>query len=162
MVEEWKEDIQKALVPVQLVMDCILLRLWASVFGNHTQYSPPDGPGSPSGPVVAGGPVLIPRMVSKKLGSKTPLIDTMVRRSPRINPATVDGYQMVKIKELAHKRRKKIGLQIDLDNPPSDASELINPIPMEVIMDWGVSCGVAPEELTEDVLMQGHGHNQEE
>lgn len=83
----------------------------------------------------------------------------MVRRSPRINPTAVDGYQVVKIREPAPKRHKKIGLKIDLDNPP-DASESVNPIPLEIIQEWGAAYGVAPGELSDDVLMQGHGEDQ--
>jgi hypothetical protein len=99
-------------------------------------------------------------MVSKKPGSKTPLIGTMVRRSPRINPSTVDGYQVVKMKEPASKRRKKTGLQFDLDNLPTEASEVIDPIPLEKIQEWARACGVAPEVLTDDALLKGHGENQ--
>jgi hypothetical protein len=147
-VVEWKEDIQKSMVPAQPVMDCILIRLWVFLFGESTQAR------------ILGGPISIPMVVSKRPSSKTPLVDTMVRRSPRINPTTVDGYQMVKIREPVSKRRKKVVLQIDLDNPPTDASEMVNPIPLETIREWGAACGVSLEELSDDVLMQGHDDDQ--
>jgi hypothetical protein len=77
---EWKEDIQKMLVLAQPVMDCILIRLWVFLFGETSQAT------------IPGGPISIPMVVSKRPGSKTPLVDTMVRRSLHINPNTVDGF----------------------------------------------------------------------
>jgi hypothetical protein len=129
-------------------MDCILLRLWVFLFGESAHAR------------ILGGPISIPTVVSRRQSSKTPLVDTMVRRSPRINPNTVDGYQMVKIREPASKHRKKVALQIDLVNPPTDASEMVNPIPLETIREWGVAYGVSLEELSDDALMQGHDDDQ--
>ena len=129
-------------------MGCILIRLWVSLFGEvasaHVQ--------------AAVGPISIPTVVSRRPGSKTPLVDTMVRRSSRLNPEAVDGYNVVRIKEPASKRRKKT--VIDLDDPPKDASEAANPIPLDNLQEWGVIRGVSPEELSEDALMQGHGDDQ--
>ena len=140
VIPVWKEDIQKALVPARPVMDCILIKLWVALFGNKTQTG------------VVPGPVSIPTLVSKRPGSRTPLVDTMVRRSPRINHSAVNGFQMVKVREPATRRRKKL---INLDEPPADVSEVINPIPLENIKEWGVIYGLSPEELTDDALMQG-------
>jgi hypothetical protein len=67
---------------------------------------------------------------------------------------------MVKIREPASKHRKKVALQIDLVNPPTDASEMVNPIPLETIREWGVAYGVSLEELSDDALMQGHDDDQ--
>jgi hypothetical protein len=75
-VVEWKEDIQKMMVPAQPVMDCILIRFWVFLFGESAQAR------------ILGGPISIPTVVSERPSSKTPLVDTMVRRSPRINPNT--------------------------------------------------------------------------
>jgi len=72
-----------------------------------------------------------------------------------LNPEAVDGYKVVRIKEPASKRRKK--MVIDLDDPPKDAREAANPIPLDSLPEWGVICG---EELSEDALMQGHGDDQ--
>ena len=44
-------------------------------------------------------------------------MDTMVQSSMRLNPMATDGFQIVKIKELASKRRKKTEQKIDLNNP---------------------------------------------
>jgi len=107
-VQEWKEDVKKAICSVAPVMDCILIRLWVFLFADKD---------------VAQGrvpvrPISIPVIVFKKPGSKTPLVDTMVRRSSRLNPQAKDGFQIVKIKEPASKRRKMAALVIDLDQPP--------------------------------------------
>ena len=59
---------------------------------------------------------------------------------------------MMKVREPATKRRKKL---INLDEPPADVSEVINPIPLENIKEWGVIYGLSLEELTDDALMQG-------
>lgn len=147
-VEEWKEDVQKAIVPVQPVMDCILIRLWAFNFGGLAQAR------------AVAGPITIPKVVSKKAGSKTPLVDTMVRRSPRINPSAVDGFQIVKVKEPASKRRKKYGIQLNLKNP-TEASEVSKPTSLESIREWAAACGVAPKELTDEDLLKGHDDIQE-
>lgn len=78
-------------------------------------------------------------------------MDTLVRRSPRINPAAVLGFQVVpiKAKEPAAKRRKKVTEKLDLDKKlPSDVSEVINPTSLHNIKAWATACGVAPEELS--------------
>ena len=80
VIPVWKEDIQKALVPARPVMDCILIELWEALFGDKTQTG------------VVPRPISIPTLVSKRPGSRTPLVDTMVRRSPRINPSAVNGF----------------------------------------------------------------------
>lgn len=48
------------MVLAQPVLGCILIRLWVSLFGESVQAG------------VAGGPVSIPTLVSKRLGSKAP------------------------------------------------------------------------------------------
>lgn len=150
-VREWKEDLSKAIVPVQPVMHCILIKVWA------TMYEKPVIPCTP------GGQITIPRVVTKKPGARTPLVDTLVRRSPCINPTVVDGFQMVpvKVKQPAPKRRMKITMQLDLDKKlPSDVSEVINPTSLENIKEWAQACGVVPEELSDDVLLKGRDENQ--
>jgi hypothetical protein len=100
---EWKEDTQRAIVPVQPVMGSILIRLWAHMFGEAVaviQSHAVDGPLSPLAIVSAAqcqvvvGPLSIPTAVSRKPGSKTPLVDTRVRRSSHLNPDVVDGVQV--------------------------------------------------------------------
>lgn len=150
---EWKEDLSKAIVPVQPVLDCFLLKAWAAM----TDLSVDSA--------TLGGQISIPRKVNKKTGAKTPLIDTLVRRSPRINPNVVDGFQMMplKIKEPATKSRKKVSVQLDLNKKlPTEASEVVNPTSLETIREWAMACGVVPEELTDDVLMVGREDDKEE
>jgi hypothetical protein len=113
VLKVWKEDIQKAIVPIHPVMDAILIKLWAALFGDKLV------PVQVQAPATSGlGPVSIPTVVSRRPGSKTPLVDTLVRRSSRLNPEVVDGVQVVKIKEPTPKRRKKVVTVIDLENPP--------------------------------------------
>jgi hypothetical protein len=102
---------------------------------------------------VVVGPISIPTVVSKRLGSKTPLMDTMVRRSSCLNPEAVDGYKVVRIKDPASKRRKKT--VIYLDDPPKDASEVSNPIPLDNLQEWGVICGVSPRSSRRTPLCKG-------
>jgi hypothetical protein len=102
-VKEWKEDLNKALVLVKLVMHCLIIKAWAArVEDTVIPYTPT-------------GQLSLPRTITKKARARTPLVDTLVRRSPKINPAAVDGYQIVpvKIKEPASKRRKKVAMLLD-------------------------------------------------
>jgi len=105
-------------------------------------------------------PLSIPVTVTKRPGYKTPLLDTTVRRRSRLNPLAKDGYQIVKIREPAPKKRRT-AVKIDLDTPPQDVADAVNPIPLDTLQEWGVNCGVAPEELSEDALMQGRHNDQE-
>jgi hypothetical protein len=151
-VKEWKEDLNKALVPVKPVMHCLIIKAWA------TRVEDTAIPCTPTGQLS------LPRTVTKKAGARTPLVDTLVRRSPRINPAAVDGYQIVpvKVKEPASKRRKKVAMLLDLDKKlPTNISDVINPTFLENIKEWAQACGVAPEELSDDALLKGHGDSQE-
>jgi len=52
-------------------------------------------------------------------------------------------------------------VKIDLDTPPQDVPDAVNPIPLDSLQEWGVNCGVAPAELSEDALMQGRHNGQE-
>jgi hypothetical protein len=146
-----RKMLKKAIRSVAPVMDCILIRLWDFLFADKD---------AAQGRVPV-GPISIPVIVSKKPGSKTLLVDTMVRRSSRLNPQAKDGFQIVKIKEPASKRRKTASLVIDLDQPPQNAEEAANPIPLDNLRKWGVKCGVPPEELSEDALMQGCTEDQD-
>jgi len=139
-VADWKEDIQKAIVPVQPVMGCILLKLLAA----HVEM-----------PMVR-ELISIPTVVTKRPGAKTPLMDTWVRRSTRLNPNAVEGYKVVKAKEPVSKRRKRAVQKLDLGQPPMNVADAANPIPLDSIQEWALACGVSPTELLEDALLQGH------
>jgi hypothetical protein len=151
---EWKEDLSKAIVPLHPVVDCLIIKAWATS-QKESDIQSIQAPGDP---------IAIPRIVSKRPGARTPLVYTMVRRSPRINPSAVDGYQIVpvKIKEPAIKCKKKVTTQLDLDNKlPARIEDVMNPTSMQDIKNWVAACGVAPEELSDDVLMQGHDEEHE-
>jgi hypothetical protein len=156
VLKVWKEDIQKAIVPIYPVMDAILIKLWAALFGDKLVSVQGQAPAT-SGL----GPVSFPTVVSRRPGSKTPLVDTLVRRSSRLNPEAVGGVQVVKIKEPTPKRRKKIVTVIDLENPPKTMAEADGQIPLDVLHEWATSCGVSPSELSEDALMEGHVNDQD-
>lgn len=171
---EWTEDLSKAIVVVRPVVEGILLTIWdnmqeepsmsetvypfSSALDNSlTRNSVPTTP-------TQNKLISMPTAVSKKPGSKTPLVDTLLRRSPRINPAAVEGFQVVpiKAKEPAAKRRKKVTEKLDPDKKlPSDVSEVINPTSLHNIKAWATACGVAPEELSEEALMKGRDEDQE-
>lgn len=102
------------------------------------------------------GSFSLPTIVSTRPGAKTPLVDTMVRRSPRLNPNATDRVKLIKAKEPVSKRRKMMVATFDLSRPPKTADEARNPIPTSTIQDWALACGVAPGELSEEALMEGH------
>lgn len=109
---------------------------------------------------VAAGPISLPAAVSHRSGSKTPLVDKLVRRSSHLNPDVIEGVQVVNVREPAFKRRKR-GLSVNLDNPSKNADEAVEPVPLDVLLEWATRCGVAPMELSEETLMQGHQDDQE-
>lgn len=109
---------------------------------------------------VAAGPISLPAAVSHRSRSKTPLVDKLVHRSSRLNPDVIEGVQVVNVREPAFKRRKR-GLSVNLDNPSKNADEAVEPVPLDVLLEWATRCGVAPMELSEETLMQGHQDDQE-
>ena len=119
---EWKEDTSKAIAPVLTFLDPLLVRLWAALFG---QVAP-----VPEAQVDNAG-LSFPSATSTRPGSKTPLVNTLVRRSTRLNPCAVGGVQVIKMKEPASKRRKKY--MINLDAPPANADEAADPTPLNIL-----------------------------
>lgn len=105
-------------------------------------------------------PLSLPSTISSRLGSRTPLVDTMVRRSPRLNPEAVNGMKMIKVREPAAKRRKKLSTVLGLE-PPKNAEEAMGPIPIVALQDWALACGVPPSEVSEETLMEGHSEDQD-
>jgi hypothetical protein len=186
----WSEDLSKAIVPVKPVKDCLLIVAWASMQQEtlplaiqqeplslimQPEQQPPALQLAPLLPAIQQDllppsmpaqmrPLSLPTLVTKKPAAKTPLVDTLVRRSPRINPAAVDGFQVVPVKAKASalKRARKLAVPLDLDKKlPSDVAEVINPTSLETIKEWALSCGVAPEELSEEALLQGRAEDSE-
>lgn len=44
-------------------------------------------------------------------------------------------------------------MSVNLDNPPKNADEVAEPVPLDVLLEWATRCGVAPMELSEEALM---------
>lgn len=86
----------------------------------------------------------LPSVASKRSPAK-PVLDRTVRRSPRLNTA---GYSHAWLDREPTKKRKITTLCI------SDSEGQHGPILIATLQAWGVDCGVAPGELTEEALMQ--------
>lgn len=80
--------------------------------------------------------------------SRAPIVDTEVGRSPRIR-GVQEGYKHV---HLGKRQRREVAL---LSIPESEGPP--NPIPIEMLRSWGISCGVAPSELTDEALTEAPG-----
>ena len=88
----------------------------------------------------------------------TPLVDSMVRRGTRMS-SKKDGFQEVRLNGNPSKKRKTCPVLL-IDEETGKAG----PIPLQILQGWGVKCGIAPEELSDDALMQApslnHGSNE--
>ena len=79
-----------------------------------------------------------------------PLVESSVRHSTRLNNAK-EGFHFRTIRldgEPSKKRKKPAVVLID------EATGQAGPIPLEILQSWGIDCGIAPAELSEDVFMQ--------
>ncbi|WVZ84932.1 LOW QUALITY PROTEIN: hypothetical protein U9M48_031899, partial [Paspalum notatum var. saurae] len=89
----------------------------------------------------------------------TPLTNRL--ESPTLQHNTDYGHCM--LEDTPGKRRKIVPAKkkLSLDNSPSVADYPEDPVPMHTLKDWGISCGIAPEELTDDALgsTPGNGSN---
>ena len=82
--------------------------------------------------------------------SSTPLVESSVRRSTRLNNAK-EGFHFCTVRldgEPSKKRKKPAVVLID------EATGQAGPIPLEILQSWGIDYGIAPAELSEDALMQ--------
>jgi hypothetical protein len=86
----------------------------------------------------------LPSVVSAS--SSTPLTERSVRRSTRLN--SNDGFRQFRLDRDPSKKRKICAVQID------EATGQAGAIPISVLQGWGIDCGVAPCELTDEALMQ--------
>jgi hypothetical protein len=77
----------------------------------------------------------------------TLVVDKMARRSTRLS-ANKGGFREIRVDKEPSKRRKTLPVVID------EATGQAGPIPLFILQGWGVKCGVAPGELTEDALLQ--------
>jgi hypothetical protein len=84
---------------------------------------------------------------SSSSNPSSPLVQDSLRRSSRIS-ASKEGYWNVRVDKEPSKKRKISAVLID------EATGQAGPIPLAILQGWGVKCGVAPGELTDDVLLQ--------
>jgi hypothetical protein len=88
----------------------------------------------------------LPTMASiRNLAS--PVVDRKVRHRPHIH-ATTDGFSYTWLHKNPTKKQKITALQID------PALGQAGPVAISTLQSWGIQCGVAPGELTEEALMQ--------
>lgn len=83
--------------------------------------------------------------------SAIPLVDSSVRRSTRLSAK--DGFHEVRLAGNPSKKRKT--RPVLLVEPPGQT----RPIPIEILQGWGIDCGVAPGELSQEALMQAPSSN---
>jgi len=67
--------------------------------------------------------------------------------------ASKDGFREVRVDKEPSKKRRAIPVVID------EATSQAGPVPLSILQGWGVKCGVAPGELTEDALLQAPNPN---
>lgn len=77
----------------------------------------------------------------------SPVVDKQIRRSPCLRAAN-DGFSYTWLGNNPMKKQKITALQID----PTLGQ--VGPVSISTLQGWGVQCGVAPGELTEEALMQ--------
>jgi hypothetical protein len=78
------------------------------------------------------------------------LVESSVRRSTKLN-SLKDGFHFRTVRldgEPSKKRKKPAVVLID------EATRQAGPIPLEILQSWGIDCGIAPVELSEDALLQ--------
>jgi hypothetical protein len=82
-------------------------------------------------------------------------VESSVRRSSRVNKAN-GGFHTptVRLDEEPSKKRNKIGAVLN-----DEATGMAGPIPIDILQSWGIECGIAPEELSQEVLMQAPSAN---
>jgi hypothetical protein len=83
---------------------------------------------------------------------RIPLVDRVVRRSPRVNRnlEASEGAPHFRISYSPTKKRKTVKVEV-LKIGKSEYRS--TPIPIASLQSWGIACGVAPMELTDDALM---------
>jgi len=90
------------------------------------------------------GNVRLPSVPSARNRS-TPVTEAAVRRSPRLR---AENYTHVWLHRDTPKKRKIAAISI------SNSEGQAGPVPMATLRSWGLDCGVAPSELTDEALMQ--------
>lgn len=113
--------------------------------------------------------VSLPVVVSNS-NQNTPLTIKQVRRRPRLHNA--DGFKHIQLEDKPNKRRRGASQQqittlstslvtaeaFSLDAPPKPTDEVLGPIPVQVLRQWGIEGNVPPSEVTGEVLLKGPGN----
>jgi len=164
------------IVPWKPVFDVLALQLWPAVVKSRREANA-RATVVPSGPVILLGPppqfefqsqqirpspsltqgqkskaanekktLALPTTISESSAS-TPLVQSTVRRSSR-RTAKLDGFCPVRLSANPSKKRKIAVVQIN------ESTGEVAPVDIFVLQGWGIDCGVAPSELTEDTLLQ--------
>jgi len=81
-----------------------------------------------------------------------PLVEGSVRRSTRLNKT--DGFCPVRLNREPTKKRKICVVQID------EKTGQARPLSIPILQGWGIDCGVAPSELSDEALMQSSFPNE--
>ena len=81
----------------------------------------------------------------------TPLVDSTMRRSTRLSDK--DGFHEVRLAGNPCKKTKTC--PVLLVEPAGQTG----PIPIDILQGWGINCGVAPGELSQEALMQALSSN---
>lgn len=79
--------------------------------------------------------------------SRTPLIQTTVRRSNRLSTGK-EGFRQVRIDKEPSKRTKQWAVEVD------EKTGEIKPISVSTLRGWGIDCGVDPMDLTDEAFFQ--------
>jgi hypothetical protein len=74
-----------------------------------------------------------------------PLTKTSVRRSTSLNKS--DGFCAVQLDREPAKKRKISIIHVD------EHTGKAGPVPLSVLQEWGIDCGLSPSELSNDALM---------
>ena len=90
------------------------------------------------------------------LDNVAPLVTSSVRRSPRLNK--LDGYQHC---QYAPRKINKKSLGVSSSEQSNSIEYMPDlqgqdpvPIPLQVLQGWGIECGVTPEVITKEALLQ--------
>jgi hypothetical protein len=110
---------------------------------NQIQHSPTSIRGRKKKTVRASNVVSLPLRIADPA---SPLVETSVRRCTRLK--RTDGFCEVRLSKEPNKKQKICVIEID------EKTGKTGPVSLPVLQSWGLNCGVAPGELSEDALMQ--------
>lgn len=102
-------------------------------------------------PSQMGSFLALPTVISAS-DPRIPLVDRVVRRSPRLNRSleASEGAPHFRISYKPHKKHKTVKVEVLKIGEHEYRS---TPIPIASLQSWGIACGLAPMELTDDALI---------